>query len=278
MPLMRSPFWLGMLTGGGLVITALMVGAAQNHPQVIRARQFEVVDEIGTVQLVLGTNRQGGSLSVRDRLGRTVLLFATADDSGAMVLTHPELDRPGVVLRATSRGGSMSLNDQSGHVAVAAGASGEESLRIGDGRGGTAMTIGASAQGAASMLAYGAEGRRLASLSSDAAGGGLIETYVQGRPLVTLSSTIGGHGQIKTMGLEGQALAMLTATGDDQGQFYTFASDGRPLVALASRPGGPTARVYNANGDPAVTIETDEQGRGIIGLWREDGTGRVLEP
>jgi hypothetical protein len=275
----KGSFWLGMLTGGGLVLAGLLLGAADEAaPEVVQSRRFEVVDEIGTVQLVLGTNREGGSLSVRDRLGRTVLLFATNDEGGTMVMTHPALERPGAIVRSTANGGSVQLNGRDGQPIVVTGTTAGDALSIGDGRGGHAHVLGAASDGAAAWTAHGGEGARIASLSADAAGGGVFETYQQGRPLITLSSTVGGHGQIRTLGLDGETLTMLTATAENEGQFYTFGSNGAPLVALASRPAGPTARIYNQNGEPAVTIETDEEGRGVIGLWSADGTGRVLKP
>ncbi|MBT8486384.1 MAG: hypothetical protein KJO43_12455, partial [Phycisphaerae bacterium] len=43
-----------------------------------------------------------------------------------------------------------------------------------------------------------------------------------------------------------------------------------------SRPSGPTVRIFNRDGVPAVTLEPDETGQGTLGLWDTDGEGRTI--
>ena len=73
MPRLKSDFVLGMLVGGALLGGGLVLGGAADQeiiPAVLRARQIEVVDDVGTVRVLLGANTEGGTLSIRDRLGR----------------------------------------------------------------------------------------------------------------------------------------------------------------------------------------------------------------
>ena len=69
---------------------------------------------------------------------------------------------------------------------------------------------------------------------------------------------------------------VLTASAQHEGQLYTYDADGQPQIALASRPSGPTLRVYNRSGEAAVTLEPDDAGAGTLGLWAPDGDGRTL--
>ena len=100
----RSSFLLGMLTGGGLLLAGLLLGGmGQNSSQpggagaagddildIVRARRVEIVDDVGTVRAALGRNANGGTLSVRDTLGRTVLLASAAETGGVMVINNTE--------------------------------------------------------------------------------------------------------------------------------------------------------------------------------------------
>ena len=90
-----SGFLGGMTVGGMLVAAGIALGGAGGQgatgvSDVVRARSIEIVDEVGTVQLVVGTNDRGGTMSVRDRLGRTVLLLGAVEHGGMLVATNTQ--------------------------------------------------------------------------------------------------------------------------------------------------------------------------------------------
>jgi len=289
-------FLAGMTVGGLLVAAGLALGGATSGPQastsdVLRSHKLEIVDDTGTVQLVVGTNDRGGTVSVRDRQGRTVLLLGAVEHGGMIVATSTKGRRAAMMAGATAAGGAVQLFDPAGRRGVdllVGSLGGELGLRSIDKNAvpadvpsrKPALQLRVDEAGAGSITAHDTRGNRRFSLGSDAGGAGVIGTYrgTGGRPLVTMSSTVGGHGQIKTSAPNGQSLVILTATASNEGHVYTYDADGNPLVAIASRPSGPSLRVYNSTGTAAVTIETDADGDGAIGVWKPDGTGRSIEP
>jgi hypothetical protein len=289
-------FLAGMTVGGLLVATGIALGGATRGPDadtadLLRARKLEIVDDAGIVQLVVGTNERGGTVSVRDRGGRTVLLLGAVEHGGMMVATSTRGRQAAVMAGATAAGGAVQLFDAQGRRGVdllVKDRGGELGLRSVDSTGNgadaesrkAALHLRVDETGAGSVVAHDPAGSPRFSLGSDAGGGGVIETYhaAGGRALVTMSSTVGGHGQVKTSAPNGQALVIMTATATDQGQVYTYDANGRPLVALASRASGPSVRVFSSSGTPAVTLESDADGHGAVGVWKPDGTGRSIEP
>jgi hypothetical protein len=284
----RSSFVLGMIVGAGALGGGIVLGGAgqPDDPGVVRARQFEVVDEVGTVRLVVGANDDGGSISIRDRLGRTVLLAGATPHGGTLVVSGDGSSAgPALVAGATATGGAVRLLDTEGR-AVADLASGATGGRLAltpakdEREGRPALELGVAPDDGGIVQAFGPLGERMAGIYGDRSGRGVIETYhaAGSRPLVTLSSSSAGHGQVKTAAANGQPLVHLTATADNDGQIYTYGPGGAPLVAIASRPSGPAVRIYSRSGEPLVTLEAAEDGDGRVGVWSPDGSGRTIRP
>jgi len=307
MRVVPSDFVVGMLLGAALLGGGLLLGGAGDDDDatrdVVRARRFEVVDEIGTVRLVVGDNEAGGTISIRDRLGRTILITGASDRGPVVVLSNPGSTRPAVTITAGADGGSLQLldtagrrvlegraTDRGGRLTIAttvepvtrpdaspAGGPGGRPVRS-DSR--IAVRLEVDPGGTGILSTYAPDGHPAASMFCDAAGGGVIEGYgAAGHATVTLSSTATGHGQFVTSAPNDRPLVLLTATAENEGQFYTFDADtGRPLAAIATRAGAPALRLYNSDGNPAITLELDEEDSGNIGVWKIDATGRTLKP
>src|SRR5690606_31500178 len=136
MRVLKSDFLLGMIVGSGLLAAGMLLGGASatrssnnsdtaamaagdSAPSdLVRARRIEIVDEVGTVLLALGTNKDGGSVSVRDRLGKTTLLASATEHGGTLLLTNTRTGRPAFVVSATSEGGRSTLFSENGHAAM----------------------------------------------------------------------------------------------------------------------------------------------------------------
>ena len=283
MPL-RSDFVVGLMAGAGVLAVGMMLGGAPEQAdqvqEVLRARQVEIVDELGTVRLVIGYNAEGGSISVRDRFGKTALLAGAAEHGGMLVVTHSATHAPLLTAGATENGGALQLfNDQGQRVfdALAEPHGGRVTVATGTAR--PALRLHPDADGAGAITAFGPAGGELLKLYADVGGNGVIETFrgEGGAPLVTLSSTVGRHGQVKTTAPDGRPLVLITASADEEGQLYTFDAEGNPMVAIASAHRRPALRVFR-DGKAAVTLECDENGNGSVGVWNPDGNGRTFKP
>ena len=80
----------GLVVVGGLLAATTL----QSVPDVIRAKQFQVVNDEGTVIVEIGATADGGQLRVRNKDGKQVAaIFADANGDGLMT-TH---DSKGVV-------------------------------------------------------------------------------------------------------------------------------------------------------------------------------------
>ncbi len=278
-----SQFVAGLIAGSTALAVGMFLGAAgpgpKSVPGVIQAKRFEVVDELGTVVLVIGANNDGGSLSVRNRYGKTLVLAGASEYGGSLVVTNTTARQPAYNATATEAGGGMQLLNAKGKrifEALAGEAGG--TLHIANQAGQVTATLESTGAGIGTIATFAEDGRELVRLLYSASGG-VIETYNRtGQRLVSLSATVGHHGQIATFGDSGHPLVMLTATGTDEGQLYTYSGDGRIQVAIASRASGPSLRVFNQHGEAVVTLESDEQGRGVIGAWDREGSGRTLTP
>jgi hypothetical protein len=270
-----------------LAVGAFLGGAAQkgsapapDAPEVVQARRFEVVDELGTVMMVVGSNKDGGSISIRDRFGKTMLLATAAETGGTLVLTNSKSGQPAFVATSTEHGGAAQVLNSQGKAVVESQALAKgASISIADAAGRTNVALSADDTDGGLISTFSNSGTAAARLFSNVAGDGVLETYrTNGDPLVSLSSTEGGHGQISTFWGIGKPLVTLTATANHEGQFYTFDGENHPMIALASSPAGPTLRVFNRAGDPLAILEADDSGNGSLALWRKDGTGKAITP
>lgn len=279
-------FAAGWLAGGARVAIAQAADATPRveTADVVRTSRLEIVDELGTARVVLGTNAFGGALSVRDRMGGTVLVASAVEAGGAALVLQPEPDAPRLVLRATGADRSLRCEDADGRprAAIADTPAGPESLLAAEN--GARVALAATGAGG-SVVTEAAGGGELVRLSVDDTGGGLVRTAHArtNATLVSIGATVGRHGQVRTMGPEGDALVLLTSSDRGEGQVYTLGEDGRPLVALATRASGPSLRLFGKQGAPMVSIETEvdvesDEEQGTIGVWRQDGSGRSFRP
>jgi len=264
-----------------LVVPANPSDGEPSTRQLLRAQRIEIVDEAGSVLLALGTNERGGSLSIRDRIGRTAVLANVNERGGSMLVRDVESDQPAVHSRATRSGGDHAVFNQQGRAVTRASVNDDAgAFALSASTGKTAVELDVSDAQCGRMRTARPDGSTAVTIAHDSAVGGQIETLsADGRPLVTLSSTVGAHGRIDTFGPDtDQPLVSLTATAEHDGQIYTYNSDGRMLIAVASRPAGPTLRIYNTQGDPIVVLQATEDNDGEIGVISSDGSGRFVTP
>jgi hypothetical protein len=290
-------FSLGVITGAlALAVGFVLGGAHQNEPptlnqasanqaqspsaQVIQATQLQIVDELGTVVMVIGSNKDGGTISLRDRLGKTAMLLGAAEHGGAMIIRSSATSQPAFIAQADAQGGLTKIFDQQGTLAAetAVKANGTQ-LHLNDANGRHAISLSANAEEGGAISAHATTGEIATRLFSNIEGEGVIETYrPDGAALVSLSSTEGGHGRVTTFAGLNKPLVTLTATANHEGQMYLSEASGRTLIALASSPAGPTLRLFNRFGEPAITLDSTEEGKGAVGVWNRDGTGRTVSP
>lgn len=247
----------GMFMGGLMQKTAPQVANSNQSSDVVTTRRIEIVDQLGTVVAVLGANNDGGSLSLKDRFGRTMLLNACSPDGGMIALSDARNGERAVLLQSTDDGGRLAMFAGPDRVAAA---------------------LQAKRQGGGSLAISNESGVQSVRLFSEL-GAGVVETYSsQGGSLVTLSSTVGQHGQVTTYGPDQVQLVTLTASTEHDGQIYVNQANGKPSIVLASNEAGPTIRVFNRSGQAAASIESNKEGQGVIGVWKNDGEGRTFTP
>src|SRR5688572_17568270 len=113
----KNQFIIGMLAGAAILGGGMLLAGAARHGTeaaaapnpTIRTSQIEIVDELGTVVMVLGVNKDGGSLSVRDRLGKTLVLAGASEHGGALVVTNTRAAHPAFIAQATADGGAFNV-------------------------------------------------------------------------------------------------------------------------------------------------------------------------
>jgi len=262
-------FTTGVLTGIAAMIVGYWLGgwtrpaevgsASLNDADVLTTKRLEVVDDLGTVLAVLGANKDGGSLSMKDRFGRTMVLVGASASGGTIVANQAESGAKSLVLGATKTGGNVAVFESSGGKAA--------ELAATEGDGGVLAIHRPNDKGIAIRA------------SVNQLSGGLIETLgEQNQPLVRIASSDGDQGQITTFAGESQPLIQITSTNDQQGQLYAYGKGSQPLIALASNELGPALRVFNRDGQPVMSLESDADGNGVFGVWKASGEGRTIKP
>lgn len=289
----RFQFVHGMIVGAALLAVGWLLSGAQrvvpaNDPpsdrrpaQFIQAGRIEIVDQAGTVLLALAADEAGGTVSIRDRLGRTAFKAFVDDAGGAVQIRDPQRNVPAASLQTVGSGAELSLLDADGRCAVRAASHGDmPRITIAGKRGNDAVVLDRTSQDCGRLRTLRPDGTTIVELNHDAALGGLIETYApDNHRMVAVTSTVSGHGRLDTFGPTGDSpLVSLTATGDNEGQIYTFNEAGQILAAIASRPVGPTLRLFNQFGEPVVTLQCTEDGSGEVGVLNRDGAGRFIAP
>lgn len=279
-----SSFVLGMMTGGGLLLAGLLLGGQGTGPgespvqDVVRTRRVEIVDNVGTVRAALGSNAAGGTLSVRDTMGRTALLASASAHGGALVINSTDHKQPAFIAGADAHGGAMQVFSDAGiRVVDATGGDGGQ-ITVASKTGVPSVRLEAGRAGV--ITGFDPTGRPTYRIDADDHHNGRLATFhpPSGLALNTLDSTPDHHGQIRTHAKNGRPLVLLTASSRREGQIYTRNDLGKLLIALATRMEGPTLRVYNPAGDPAVTLECNGAHSGTVGVWAAGGDGRVITP
>jgi len=260
-------FVSGMCAGAFILATGLAIGGgdakqgphAQAHPDVsdvIRTQRLEIVDDLGTVRLALGHNESGGAVSIRDGMGRTMMLLGVATGGGVLVIHEADQRSACVRIAAAPDGGEVAV-----------------------GRGGHFTGhFAADRSGAGSLILRDAERRETVAIGTAAGRFGQIETFDahSGNAMTVLTATRDGQGQLRTNGPDGMPRAVLTASERREGQLYTFADEGRPLIAIATGEVGPAVRLFNMHRDAAIAMELDEKDGGRVIVYDRDGIGRGL--
>ncbi|MEE2907971.1 MAG: hypothetical protein VX527_09090 [Planctomycetota bacterium] len=72
----------GLVVVGGLLAATTL----QSVPDVIQAKEFEVINDNGTTQASLGSYRNGGILTIENKEGEIVNVLSATSDGGALSL------------------------------------------------------------------------------------------------------------------------------------------------------------------------------------------------
>lgn len=291
----RTGFLAGMFSGMFILGLGMLMGLGLSEPSSddtsalisqpqpnVQTQRLEIVDEAGTVVMVIGANEQGGSLAVKNRWGHTVMLLSAAEQGGALVVNQAETMKPAFIATATSTGGAFQVMNRDGSrvVDMTAHENGGR-FNLADQSGARRIAMSITEQGAGDISTFNQLDVMNARIFADVAGAGALETYRKtGERIISLTSTVEGQGQINTYGTHEneKPLITLTATANNEGQIYTYDHLGFPMIALASRTTGASLRVFNQQGKPVITLEPDDTGTGEVGLWRGDGSGKSWTP
>lgn len=292
-------FLLGMLTGAALLGVGLLIGRAgrpalaQDRPAMtdeagkaetvplIRAERIEIVDEVGTAQVVLGSNAIGGSISLRDRLGSTRLAASATRDGAAMAISHASTKNPVATLAASPTGSTFRLLDPAGKAMVELSRDEQGGLATFSHAGGEpALRIGGDDAPPTRLTASSIDGRPIYRFGADEHDAGLLTLHdpATGSPLIRLASRDGEAGEITTADQTGRPIAAIAASPDGEGQIFTFGAEGRLLIALAPISTGGAIRVHDPAGETAITIEIGPEGLPRIGVRDSDGGVRWIRP
>jgi hypothetical protein len=279
----------GMTIGAALLGAGMLLGGFSRSPvlpqaaaDIVRARQVDIVDELGTVVLSIGSDERGGTIQVRDRFGKTLVQAGAGARGGEFTLSTTE-GRAAASMAAGNAGGGATFFGENGAAEIELGViPAGPRLALSDGGGHPVAEIRARTETGGVISAFNAKGEVASRLFTDAAGCGVVETYrPRATPLVSIGSTVGGHGQITTYAGNDKPLVSISASAENQGQVFTYSDAGIPLIALAGRPAPDNCaslRIFNRHGEAVITVEPDEDDLGEIGVWRRDGTGRVISP
>ena len=291
----QNRFFHGMIASAALLVTGWLLGGANQRvvpaprpedarqaDQLLRARRIEIVDQTGAVLLSLAGDEQGGTFTVRDRLGRAAMLAGATSDGGSLQLLNTQTGQPAVQSKVTADGGEWTMNSARGRVGFrAATSNGVATLALhADGAADPTVLLDSTDARTGRIRTFRPDGALAMQIAHDTALGGMIETWsAEGRKLVSLSSTAGAHGRIDTWGpTSDNPLVSIAANGEHEGLLYTYSADGRILAGIATRPVGPALRLYNQYGEPVIALQCTDDGNAELGILKRDGTGRFITP
>ena len=158
-----SRYWRFTAVALGLTLVAItamgLADDAEQVPDVIKARRFEVVNEQGTPQVILSQHEQlGGAIGTYNPQGERVVLIS---------------------LNATGVGGVINTFDGKGGKLVEIGAAEGRGGAIAtyDGKGGELVEIGVTKNDEGVITTYDGKGRELVLISTTDDGEGAISTF-----------------------------------------------------------------------------------------------------
>ena len=213
------------------VIVAVVFAVRQPAPptalavaDVIQAKEFQVVDDVGSAVVTLRSWKLGGRIETRNHQGKRLFSVAAADDGSGTLSTYNAEGKELVSLGSTDEGhGALSTRSAEGKELV--------SLTAMEGGSGGALTT------------YNAEGKELVSLGMTEGGSGMVTTHnAEGKELVSLGMAEGGSGTVTTHNAEGKelvSLAVVDAEGvmDGTGMVGVYDPTGRTRRGiLTTRP------------------------------------------
>ena len=226
-----NSFVLGMLSGAGILVTGLALGgfapAPHSTAEPVTTTRLEIVDELGTPVLVVGSNEHGGSISIRDRFGSTLALIGATPTGASIVMRDAKTETNTAVLQADAGiGGGLHLFDAAGNPAVIARAGDDHALRVLGTNDDPLVTLGRNARGDGRLAIAGADGDPIhqASANADHHGtwfvfdadgnatlatgmidtGPLFQIYNRfGEPVVMLESNENGAGEVNIQDRDG---------------------------------------------------------------------------
>ena len=188
----------GLVVAGGL----LAATSLQSVPDVIRAKQFEVVDDEKKPQVLISADGSGGVLQVNNKKGKPVVVIMTEESGGTFVLA--DNDENGVaMISASAHGGAIAIAGKNelpllGMYSVAEGGV----LTAQDKSGKTVVEIGTNGDGGA--LGLNKSGKRNVELGCDDDGGIVVISNKDGDPVALTYVDAAGDGKTMTANSKGQ--------------------------------------------------------------------------
>jgi hypothetical protein len=154
----------GRLQRAGLVVlgltlgVVLLAGAGSPMPDVIRAEGFEVVDGDGRVLVTIGSDEDGGLVTLRNRQEAVYMILTTDRDGGLFVIRNRN-DQPVVSAYADDDGGAMLLKNSLGGdiVLLAADSTGRGLMNLRDHAQKATVVLGSDPDGGFFELRNGVE-------------------------------------------------------------------------------------------------------------------------
>ena len=266
---------LASCIGGVSVIAVLAAGARRQDPappEVLRAKELHIVDELGTRLLTAGVDHHGhGVLMVFSKEGRPSVAVATYEDDGG--------PRGGIVQVKSHQGGDAvtACSDPEGH-GVLSTRSLDRSVRAAlwaspavggfdvSQDGATLVRAGKDSDGRGAVWVSEASGEFLARVGAGANGGSLELRSDQGDLAAALTAAATGAGQLDLLGGGQSRLLSAGADADGNGMIRLGSSDGTVLVTAGAAPLGVGGALWigSKDGDNTLYAGVDRMGEGQI--------------
>jgi hypothetical protein len=193
----------GLIVVGGL----LAATSLQSVPDVIRAKNFEVLNEEGVVIASLRENPHGrGWLSIRDEVGRSVAAI-TGDKRGGWLTIDNIKGNNVASLLVDEKGGWLIVKDHEGIASASVIADKEGGwITLSDEPQKHSVVIGVDDKGGW-LTIHNKKGKPVAALNSDVDGGVLVVCNKDGVPVAEISTKSDGGGQVYVTDKQGKMSA-----------------------------------------------------------------------